>query len=214
MHRKYDVILFDMDGTIADTDPMLLATMNILYDKFRGGVRTPKEQVAYFSGPPIRGTLHKEFPDLDEDFIFNQFYETSKDLYYTHVFPYEHCREVLLELKKEGFKLGVVTNKIHDLAEVTLKVIHLEDLMDCLIAFDDVEKIKPDKEGIVKAIEALGGSLDRTLYIGDNEVDLLTAQDANVDSALVYWGPRVLSDKLKPTYKLNSYLDLKEKLYE
>ncbi len=149
MNRKYDVLLFDMDGTIANTDPMILESMNILYDKYRGGNRTPEEKVYYFSGPPIRETLKVEFPDLDIDFIFDEFYKTSKELYYTHVFPYPHCREVLLELKKEGFKLGVVTNKAHELAQITLEVIHLDDLMDCLIAFDDVTKVKPDKEGIV-----------------------------------------------------------------
>ena len=63
-NKKYEVVLFDLDGTVLDSDPMILKTMNILYDKYRDGVRTPKEKVYYFSGPPIRDTLRNEFPHL------------------------------------------------------------------------------------------------------------------------------------------------------
>ena len=73
-NKKYDVILFDMDGTVADTDPMIKTAMYVLYDKYRHGVRTPDEQIIYFSGPPIRETLKKEFPDLDQNFIYDEFH--------------------------------------------------------------------------------------------------------------------------------------------
>lgn len=214
MPRKYDVILFDLDGTTADTDSIIIATMNYLYDTYRGGRRTPIEKIYYFSGPPIKGTLKNEFPDMDNEFMFKAFYEKSKTLYRSHVLPFPHCREVLLQLKKEGFKLGVVTSKIHELSKITLEVVHLDDLIDVLIAFDDVKNPKPDKEGIIKGIEYFHSTKERTLYIGDNEIDLLSANNAGIDCALVYWGPRVLSPNLQPKYKLNSFLELKEKLYD
>ena len=61
-NKKYSIVIFDMDGTVLNSDPMILEAMNILYDKYRDGVRTPKEKVVYFSGPPIRETLKTEFP--------------------------------------------------------------------------------------------------------------------------------------------------------
>ena len=51
---KYQYLLFDMDGTLVDTDEMLIQTMHILYDKYRNGIYTPKEKIYYFSGPPIK----------------------------------------------------------------------------------------------------------------------------------------------------------------
>ena len=198
-----------MDGTIADTDPMIFATMNILYDKYRGGVRTPKEKIYYFSGPPIRGTLKNEFPDLDPEFIFNEFYRISKE-HYTKEFilAYPNCREVLLKLKEKGFRLGVVTNKVRDLAEVTLKVVMLDDVMEYLVGINDVKTPKPDKEGIMQAMNALGGDIKHTLYVGDNNMDLLSANNAGVDTLLVTWGPRKINVLDKAKFLAKSYNDI------
>ena len=214
MKRKYDLLMFDMDGTLADTDPMLFETFNVLYDKYRPGFRRPKEEIYYFSGPPIRETLKKEFPDLEPNFIFDEFCKTSRPFYDTHVFSYEHSQEVLEDLKKDGFLLAVVTNKQHALSIVTLKNLHLDHLFDYVIGYDDVSKGKPDKEGILKVIDHYHIDKSRSLYIGDNALDLLTADNAGIDCYLVDWGPRVLSKDLRPKDKIKSYLDLKEKVYE
>lgn len=203
-----------MDGTLIDSDPMILEAMNILYDKYRNGVRTPKEQVYYFSGPPIKDTLRKEFPNMDIEVIFKEFAVVSKSLYATHTFPYPHSREVLLRLKEEGFKLGIVTNKLHHLTEYALECVHLEGIFDYIVGFDDVRVGKPDKEGILKAMDHFGLSQVDTIYIGDNVSDYQTAENSNVDCCLVSWGPRVLPKELKPKYKMKSYLELEEILYE
>lgn len=214
MPKKYDVILFDMDGTVADTDPMIIEAMHILYDKYRDGVRTPDEQIVYFSGPPIRETLKKEFPNMDNDFMYQVFHDESYKLYATHVYPYPHSKEVLLELKKEGFRLGIVTNKIHHLTEYALKCIGLDGIFEYIVGFNDVSHPKPDKEGIEKGIKYFSSSKEKTLYVGDNKSDYMTAVNAGVDSCLVSWGPRKLDPELKPKFKISSYLELKEHLYE
>ena len=212
--KRYQTLLFDMDGTVLNSDPMILESMNILYDKYRNGVRTPKEKVVYFSGPPIRETLKKEFPDLDQQFIFDEFHKVSRSLYATHTFPYEHSKEVLLKLKEDGFNLGIVTNKLHHLTEYALECIGLTGIFDLIIGFDDVKNGKPDKEGILKAIDYYGSSKEDTIYIGDNKSDFDTANNAGVDCALVNWGPRVLPKELTPKFKFNSYLELERIVYE
>ena len=203
-----------MDGTVLNSDPMILESMNILYDKYRNGVRTPKEQVVYFSGPPIRETLKKEFPDLDQQFIFDEFHKVSKSLYATHTFSYPNSKEVLLSLKEQGFKLGIVTNKLHVLTEYALECIHLEGIFDYIVGFDDVSKGKPDKEGMEKASKHYGVSKEKTIYIGDNKSDFDTANNSGVDCCLVNWGPRVLPKEISPRFKINSYLELEDILYE
>ena len=81
---KYKTLLFDMDGTVADTDEMIKAAMYTLYDLYRDGVKTPDEEIVYFSGPPIRDTLKKEFPHMDQQFMFDEFHRVSSALYATH----------------------------------------------------------------------------------------------------------------------------------
>jgi len=212
--KRYKTILFDMDGTLADTDQMLIASMNDLYDRFNDGKRRPVEEMYYFSGPPIKQTLAKEFPQLDLEFIFQEFLKVSRPYYDTHVFIFDYEKEVLLRLKEAGIRLGVVTNKTHELTMVTIKNIGLEGVFDVVIGYDDVKNIKPNKEGIIKACNLLSGDLKTTLYLGDNAIDLETANNAGVDCCLVNWGPRVLADDVKPKYKINSYLELEDIVYE
>ena len=211
--NKYSILLFDLDGTVADTDEMIVQTMNILYDLYRGGRRTPVEEIYYFSGPPIYDTLNKEFPDMDFDFMHAEFRRVSVELYPKTVKVYPHCKKTLLSLKKKGYKLGLVTNKIHSSTLLCLKLIGLEGVFDSLICYDDVKNPKPHGESILKAMKELDESnLQKVLYIGDNKLDLITANNAGVDGALVTWGPRKLDPSLKPKMFISSYEDLERKL--
>ena len=211
MPNKYDLILFDMDGTIANTDELVVETMFEMYDLYRGGNRTPREKCYYFSGPPIRDTLRNEFPGQDDDFLVSEFSRLSKDKYDTMVTPYPHSKEVKLMLREMGIKLGVVTNKFHQMAKHCLEVINLDDVMDVLIGFDDVKNHKPHQEGIYKAMEMMGvKDIKKVLYVGDNALDIETAKNAKVDSVLVTWGPRKIDESVKPTYKIDDYYDLLE----
>ena len=72
LKNKYDLILFDLDGTVADTDEVIVQSLFKMYDLYRNGNRSPREKVVYFSGPPMRETLKAEFPGGDNDFLFSE----------------------------------------------------------------------------------------------------------------------------------------------
>ena len=207
---KYSVVLFDMDGTIADTDEVILRSMYELYDLYRDGKRTPDEQIYYFSGPPITETLKKEFPHQDQKMMIQEFVRVSKIYYHKCLHEYPNCRETLLELKKAGIKLGVVTNKATPYAIKCLELVRLDDVFDYLIGYDDVVKKKPDGEGILKSAKHFNvKDLKNILYVGDNVIDLDTANNAGVDCCLVCWGPRVLPKDINPKYKIYKHEELK-----
>lgn len=207
--RKFDTLIFDLDGTIADTDEMIVRTMNTLYDLYRDGKRTPVEEIYYFSGPPIYDTLRKEFPHQDLSFMLEEFRRVSIENYPHTVKTYPHAKETLIALKEKGYKLGIVTNKIHSSTVFCLSVIGLEGIFDSLICFDDVSKPKPSGEPIIKCAAELGAfDFSKVLYIGDNKSDLITANNAGVSCALVNWGPRVLDKDLKPDYIIASFKEL------
>ena len=208
---KYSTILFDMDGTLVDTDELIVQTFFTLYDMYKNGQRRDRSEIYYFSGPPIRETLAKEFPNYDRQFILDEFHRISWDYYpkYTKSFP--HVKETLLKLKENGYKLGIVTNKIHKTTLYCLEILKLEGIFDVVIGFDDVKEGKPKPEGIYKAMKMLDeDNINKVIYIGDNGSDYLTASNAGCDSALLYWGPRVIDPSVKPTYKVNSYEELEE----
>ena len=213
MKHKYELILFDLDGTVADTDEMIVQTMNYLYDKYRNGKRTPREEIYYFSGPPIYDTLTKEFPDQDFDFMFQEFVKESSKNYPKYVTLYPHTKETLLKLKENGYKLGIITNKMHNPTLMCLKLIGLEGIFDSLVCYDDVSNPKPHKDTVDMAMKELNVSdYTKVLYIGDNKIDLDTANNAGIDGVLVTWGPRKLGPSLKPTFFISSYEELERRL--
>lgn len=207
---KYDVVLLDMDGTTADTDEVILRTMYALYDLYRDGKRTPDEEIYYFSGPHISLTMEQEFPEQDTQFMCDEFCRISHDLYPKYMKEYPHCHDVLLELKKKGVKIGIVTNKSTEYAKYCLTLLRLEDIVDYLVGFDDVKEGKPNPEGINKCIDYFNAKdLKKVIYIGDNKIDLESADNAHIDCCLVNWGPRVLPKDIHPAYTINNFLELR-----
>lgn len=209
MANKYDLVLLDLDGTVADTDELILTTMNILFDKYRNGQRTPAEVVYYYSGPPIRGSLAHEFPDRDPDEMVKEFAVISWDLYDTCVDVFPHVRETLISLKNRGIKLGIVTTKAHNSTIKCLTSLKIIELIPDFVAKEDVTNGKPDPEGIFKMMEHFAvKDKKKVLYVGDNKGDYLAARNAGVDSGMVTWGPRKIDRTLTPEYWIDDFADL------
>ena len=208
---KYDLVLLDLDGTVADTDEMLIRSMNDLYDKYRNGIRTPVEEIYYFSGPPIRETLKKEFPNMDIDPLVEEFAKISYGYYDTVVTLYPHVLETLKKLSNKGVKLGIVTSKARKNTSHCLETLKIDQFVHFFVASDDVKNTKPDPEGILKSMEHFSSKdKKKVLYVGDNNGDYLTARNAGVDVALVTWGPRKIDKTLTPNYWIDDFKEVEE----
>ena len=212
---KYDLILLDLDGTIADTDEMLVQTMYEMYDLYRDGNRSPREKIVYFSGPPIRNTLKEEFPHQDNDFMFNEFARISWDYYQKVVKPFPHAVEVFTKIRGAGVKLGVVTGKYRKQTLHCLDIIGFTPITDFVVACNDIKSVKPDPEGINTAVNHFDiKDKKRVLYIGDNLADYQAARNAGVDVAIVKWGPREIKEPISPDYWINDFNELEEMINE
>lgn len=210
LSNKYSCILFDLDGTLIDTDYLIVHTFQTLYNLYRDGKQTPIEDIYYFSGPPIKESLMKEFPNQDIDFMLKEFQRISLSFYETDCKLYPSVLELLKELKTNGLKLGVVTNKIRKTTHYCLSLLGIEHFFDAIVACDDVKEGKPSPEGIIKAINQIANKKDKdkVLYIGDNESDLESANNAGIDCLLIYNGPRFKSRDLPCKYKVDSISDI------
>ena len=208
MH-KYRVLLFDLDGTLCDTDEMLIQSFLALYKKYRPAKIRTREELIYFSGPPIKKTLVDEFPDYSFEEIYKAFQETSRELYLPYVKAFDNEIETLKKLKEAGYLLGVVTNKGAPLTKYSLEVAHIDGLFDVVISADDVNAPKPSPLGINKALERLGiADKDKVLYIGDNDIDYETACNAGIGAMLVTWGPREIQCINAAKLAVSSYNEL------
>ena len=211
--NKYKAILFDLDGTLCDTDEMIVQTMRAIYLDYKPRKIRTRGELYYFSGPPIRETLKNEFPDYDPEMMHEVFRKVSKGFYASTVKAYKDEIEVLKALKEKGYLLGVVTNKGLSLTKYSLEICHIESFFDVVISADDVSIPKPDPSGIKKAMDALSiKNKEDVLYVGDNDIDYYTAENAGVDSMLVSWGPRIIRCIDKAKYEAKSYNEIKEVL--
>ena len=206
---NYKVLLFDLDGTLCDTDEMIVQTMYEIYKDYKPVKIRTREEIYYFSGPPIRDTLANEFPDYDGDEMYEVFKRVSKGFYASTVKPYEDEIKILKALKEKGYILGGVTNKGLPLTLYSLEICHINGLFDVVISADDVSVPKPDPSGINKALEKLNiKNKEEVLYIGDNDIDYATASNAGVDTLLVTWGPRTINVLDQAKYLAKSYNDI------
>ena len=207
--NKYKVLLFDLDGTLCDTDEMIVQTMFAIYKDYQPTKVRTREELYYFSGPPIRETLAREFPNQDPEEMYEVFKRVSKGFYPKCVKAYQDEVKVLTALKENGYRLGVVTNKGSPLTLYSLELCGINHLFDVIISADDVGIPKPDPTGIFKALEKLSVSnKDECLYLGDNDIDYETASNAGVETLLVTWGPRKINVLDKAKYLAKSYNDI------
>ena len=209
--NKYKLLLFDLDGTLCDTDEMVVQTMFAIYKKYKPTVVRTREELYYFSGPPIRETLKREFPNYSADEMYDAFKRISYDFYAPYVKAYDGEVEVLRELKDKGYVLGVVTNKGLPLTIYSLELCGIKDLFDVIVTADDVAIPKPDPTGVFDAMKKIGIKDKKdVLYIGDNDIDYFTADNAQVDALLVTWGPREIKCLDKAKYQAKSYNEMRE----
>ena len=209
--NKYKVILFDLDGTLCDTDEMIVQTMRAIYLDYKPRKIRTRGELYYFSGPPIRETLKNEFPDYDPEMMHEVFKKVSKGFYPSTVKAYKDEIEVLKALKEKGYLLGVVTNKGLPLTKYSLEICHIEAFFDVIVSADDVAIPKPDPSGVLKAMGSLNiKNKGDVLYVGDNDIDYFTAENAGVDCMLVSWGPRVIKCIDKAKYEAKSYNEMRD----
>ncbi len=205
------LLVLDMDGTIADTDLLLVLSWLELYRRHSPGKRPSLSRIMEFSGPPIRDSLLAEFPDVDPDVSTREFSEISGSLYEGWVGTYPGCIDALRALKERGILLAVLTNKRQDLAEKVVGILGMEGLFSLVLGGGSVPP-KPDPTGLLEVFFRLGVPPAEGLYMGDTEFDVLAARNAGVRSILADWGPRRLPKGLSPDLRVSSYQELLEVL--
>lgn len=175
-----------MDGTLIDSDEVIHKTWCELAELYKPkGFTFKREETCKFSGPPLRESLAKVFPEYDLDFIHKEYKERTKKYYDQYLAFFENEDEVLHKFYDEGMILAVDTNKLRSATINCLNKGKIIDLFKVVIGADDVNELKPSPEGVNKILKECSASRDKTLFIGDTDFDLLTAKNAEIKSVLM-----------------------------
>ncbi|PRX37927.1 phosphoglycolate phosphatase [Meinhardsimonia xiamenensis] len=209
-------VIFDLDGTLADTSGDLIAAANARFEAL--GLGRPLDPVAdaatAFRGgrAMLRLGFQRVLGRVDEarvDAEYAPFLAAYAEALDTHSRLYPGAAAALEALAGEGCRLGVCTNKPEALAEELLCRLGVRGLFASLIGADTLEVRKPHPRPLLEAIARAGGERARAVLIGDTETDRATAAAAGVPAVLVTFGPEGEAVKaLAPEALLRSYGEL------
>lgn len=189
---KINTVIFDMDGTVLNTLDDLTTSVNYTMEKFGFPQRTFDEYRRAF-GSGIRRAIELTVPEGTSQEVIDEMVPVFKEHYDVHCLdktgPYEGIIELMRELKKRGYKMAIVSNKI-DSAVKELNQKFFSEVIEVAIGEQDGIKRKPAPDMVVKAMDELGSSAEEAVYIGDSEVDFATAENSNLPCISVLWGFR------------------------
>ncbi|MWV47494.1 pyrophosphatase PpaX [Paenibacillus sp. HJL G12] len=204
-----DTILFDLDGTIIDTNDLIITSFMHVLEKHQLTPLTREEII-----PKMGATLEQqlqEFSGLGDITTLMTSYRSYNDEHHdvmVKMFP--HVEEVVKQLHAQGIQLGVVTTKNKPGTIRVMEMFGLQKYMGAVVTLNDVEHPKPHAEPILKALGILGADPSRTLMVGDSPVDIQSAKAAGVRSVGVAWslkGEKALLEH-QPDYVIHDMKDL------
>lgn len=197
--RAFDLMLFDLDGTLVETAPEIMDAVNDTLGEFKLSLVTQQQvndwighgtlallvqAVADRSGmtlEAVRGSelLRQMVP------VYDGFYQQRCGTR-SHLYP--QVRETLYSLRAQGVKLAVVTNKESRYTRVVMNVHQLGPLFDEVVSGDTFATKKPDPVGVAHCLAKFGIARERTLFVGDSSIDAATALHAGVAVWLLPYG--------------------------
>lgn len=210
-----EAVLFDLDGTLIDTIPLIL-------DSFRHATRTVLGQpvaddvLARNIGVPLAIQM-REFTDDDAlaDELLRAYREHNRAHHDQRARLFEGTAEALALIAARGVPMGVVTSKAREIALRGLDLFDLGRFFEVVVSMDDVDRFKPDPFPLFKAAEAMGVAASTTAYVGDSPHDVDAANRAGALSIAAPWGVSTRDRLLEaqPHFILDSMADLPELLF-
>lgn len=206
---KITTILFDYDGTLMDTDEIIIDAWQYTYRKMTGKELSVEEILESF-GEPLRETMMKYFTGepLEEAIEIHRRHQTDTYLERLEMFP--GMRELTLELKEKGYKLAVVTSRRTPTTIMGLEKFQLMDAFDCIVTADDTVTHKPEPEPAIFAMEKLDSRPEETIMVGDTVMDIGCGQAAGVKTVMATWALAAQKDLggMVPDYRINAAEEL------
>lgn len=189
---KYKLIIFDLDGTILNTLDDLTSSCNAVLAANNFPVHT-KDEVRMFVGNGIRKLIERAVPEESDEETKNKVLSDFTAYYKEHSLdktkPYDGITELFSELKTRGIKIAVNTNKNEDVSKEICEKF-FPGFVDIVAGGNAGRPVKPYPSGVEMILKTLNIKPEKTLFVGDSDVDYQTGINAGLDVVNVSWGFR------------------------
>ena len=207
MQKKIDLVLYDLDGTIQDSVPLIVESFQKAYEIVLGECTRSVADLKSYIGRPLRDSFESHDNET-ADKLTEAYLEYNIRRMKEGVVPlFPGVAESLAKIREKGIRQGIVTAKRRDSAMVTIEQLDIAKYFDVMVFGEDTARSKPHGDPIVEAARRLGtDDMSRVLYVGDAASDLLSARDCGASFALVSWTmmPKDEIGKLGPDFVLSS----------
>lgn len=190
--KEFDTYIFDLDGTLLSTLNDLAASTNYAL-RWAGMPERTIEEIRMFVGNGVKLLMERAIPNGSNNPKFKETYAKFREHYMEHnldtTCPYEGVPELLSELKHRGKKLAIVSNKFYAATQDLTKHF-FPDTIEVAIGECETIRKKPAPDTVLEALRQLGVSKEGAVYIGDSDVDIMTAKNCGLPCISVLWGFR------------------------
>jgi len=179
-------VIFDLDGTIADTLPLTVYSLKEVTRKLTGKVLSNEDILREF-GPIDTEIIKKLAGSENNEDCVEVYINHFKDNFDTYIKPIEGIKELLEYIKSRGIKVGLFTGRSCRVTLIILEKLGLRQFFDEILAGDFTTVPKPDPEGIIKILGKLETNSSESIYAGDFDVDIIASKAAGTLSVLALW---------------------------
>ncbi len=217
--KKKKAVLFDFDGTLMDTNQVIINSWQYAFNKLTGKDGDINEIIKSF-GEPIKITLERFFGGTEEDIEgFVKIYrEYQANCFEDEIVLFPGIYDMLFKVKEQGYKMAVVTSRLSNSTYEGLRKFGILDLFDVVITADDTTAHKPDPEPLNIALAKLGVKAEEAVMVGDTRMDMGCAKNAGVTSVLVGWSLSIADEgaieEHSPDYIIKEAQDMLKVLEE
>jgi pyrophosphatase PpaX len=208
---KICAVLFDLDGTLADSLPFITRTYRLVFGAL--GLPWRDGEVVRWIGRPLKDIAAYFAGGRKEEFIrlYRHHYDLGHD---RHVRLFPGTLEMLAELKEMGLRLGIVTSKGAEGTMRTVEVTGIRPYLEAIVTAQDVSRHKPDPDPVHKALALLSVSPPQAVFVGDSRYDIAAGKGAGTVTFGVTWGMAAREELLSccPDGLLESWQDLLNRL--
>ena len=183
---RFPVVLFDLDGTVIDSGAIILASMRHAAREVLGAVVPDEQLMAAVGGPGLEAQMRALAPDRVEELV--TVYRAHNEPLHEELACCAGMEDVLVRLKDEGRRLGIVTAKRRQTVELAFVRLPIEHLFETVVGGDETERHKPDPEPLLLALERLEARAEDAAYVGDAPFDVKAAKAAGLYAIGVTWG--------------------------
>jgi phosphoglycolate phosphatase len=211
-------ILFDLDGTLVDTAPDLIAAHNHVMKKF-GHEEKEMSDIKSLAGKGAWVMMQRSFKnEIQDENLKKEMTKEFIDYYSKNIDkgsqPIKGIFNFLKWAKSKNISMAVCTNKQEKLAIDLLKKLNMDEYFEYTAGSDTFEFNKPDPRHLTNVVEIIGGDLNKTIMVGDSEVDAMSAYNAKLPFVLVKGGYTEKSEKeIKHDKLISNFVDF-EKIIE